>query len=183
MVVQNPSYPYSDIVTLAMTLVYKDVSCISLKQAAVIKFLKAVATELENGTGKKQTNTPTINWALFENSHPNVFQSNQDPKIQRSATLLDLYAEHAAEYNFNTSGFTSAKGEPVTESTQEILDSLVDEDNESHVNLVKGNALSYAIERFLKALLKARGIIVETIEDLIKKAKTQQEAFIKGTSV
>ena len=47
---------------------------------------------------------------------------------KRTATLLDLYAEHAAEYNFNKT-FTAENDEPVTESAQEVLEDLVDEKN------------------------------------------------------
>jgi len=46
------------------------------------------------------------------------------------------------------------------------------------VGLVKGNALSYAIEEFLKAMMKACGIFVKDIKDLIENAKRQQASFV-----
>lgn len=154
--------PYSGLVFLAMVLIYKDVSGINLRQASVIKLLRAAASELKatrlNGK-PKDSNLP-------QNS------SN------RSATLLDLYAEHAAEYNFKTSRFATENEDPVTEPVPTLLESLVDKGNANHVSLVKGNALSHAIEEFLKAMMKACGIFVKDIKDLIENAKRQQASFV-----
>lgn len=154
--------PYSGLVFLAMVLIYKDVSGINLRQATVIKLLRAAASELKatriNGKSK-DSNLP-------QNS------SN------RSATLLDLYAEHAAEYNFKTSRFATENEDPVTEPVPTLLESLVDKGNANHVSLVKGNALSHAIEEFLKAMMKACGIFVKDIKDLIENAKRQQASFV-----
>ena len=154
--------PYSGLVFLAMVLIYKDVSGINLRQATVIKLLKAAASELKATKLKsklKDSNLP-------QNS------SN------RSATLLDLYAEHAAEYNFKTSRFATENEVPVTEPVPKLLESLVDKGNANHVGLVKGNALSHAIEEFLKAMMIACGIIVKDIKDLIENAKRQQASFV-----
>ena len=67
---------------------------------------------------------------------------------------------------------------PVIESIDELLKNLIDNDNENHVSMVKGNALSNAIEEFLKTIMKAAGIAIESIEDLIKNARIQQAMFI-----
>jgi len=154
--------PYSGLVFLAMVLIYKDVSGINLRQATVIKLLKAAASELKATKLKSKLKVAV----LPQNS------SN------RSATLLDLYAEHAAEYNFKTSRFATESDEPVMEPVPELLKSLVDKGNANHVGLVKGNALSHAIEEFLKAMMKACGIFVKDIKDLIENAKRQQASFV-----
>jgi len=154
--------PYSGLVFLAMVLIYKDVSGINLRQATVIKLLKAAASELKATKLKSKLKVAV----LPQNS------SN------RSATLLDLYAEHAAEYNFKTSRFATESDELVMEPVPELLKSLVDKGNANHVGLVKGNALSHAIEEFLKAMMKACGIFVKDIKDLIENAKRQQASFV-----
>ncbi len=154
--------PYSGLVFLAMVLIYKDVSGINLRQATVIKLLKAAASELKATKLKSKLKVAV----LPQNS------SN------RSATLLDLYAEHAAEYNFKTSRFATESDEPVMEPVPELLKSLIDKGNANHVGLVKGNALSHAIEEFLKAMMKACGIFVKDIKDLIENAKRQQASFV-----
>lgn len=154
--------PYSGLVFLAMVLIYKDVSGINLRQATVIKLLKAAASELKATKLKSKLKVAV----LPQNS------SN------RSATLLDLYAEHAAEYNFKTSRFATENEDPVTEPVPTLLESLVDKGNANHVGLVKGNALSHAIEEFLKAMMKACGIFVKDIKDLIENAKRQQASFV-----
>lgn len=59
-----------------------------------------------------------------------------------------------------------------------IIESLVDKGNANHVGLVIGNALSHAIEEFLKAMMIACGIIVKDIKDLIENAKRQQASFV-----
>ena len=154
--------PYSGLVFLAMVLIYKDVSGINLRQATVIKLLKAAASELKATKLKSKLKVAV----LPQNS------SN------RSATLLDHYAEHAAEYNFKTSRFATENEDPVTEPVPKLLESLVDKGNANHVGLVKGNALSHAIEEFLKAMMKACGIFVKDIKDLIENAKRQQASFV-----
>ena len=154
--------PYSGLVFLAMVLIYKDVSGINLRQATVIKLLKAAASELKATKLKSKLKVAV----LPQNS------SN------RSATLLDLYAEHAAEYNFKTSRFATENEDPVTEPVPTLLESLIDKGNANHVGLVKGNALSHAIEEFLKAMMKACGIFVKDIKDLIENAKRQQASFV-----
>ena len=154
--------PYSGLVFLAMVLIYKDVSGINLRQATVIKLLKAAASELKATKLKSKLKVAV----LPQNS------SN------RSVTLLDLYAEHAAEYNFKTSRFATGSEEPVMEPVPELLESLIDKGNANHVGLVKGNALSHAIEEFLKAMMKACGIFVKDIKDLIENAKRQQASFV-----
>ena len=154
--------PYSGLVFLAMVLIYKDVSGINLRQAIVIKLLKAAASELKATKLKSK-----LKVAVLPQNSPN-----------RSATLLDLYAEHAAEYNFKTSRFATESDEPVMEPVPELLKSLIDKGNANHVGLVKGNALSHAIEEFLKAMMKACGIFVKDIKDLIENAKRQQASFV-----
>ena len=154
--------PYSGLVFLAMVLIYKDVSGINLRQATVIKLLKAAASELKATKLKSK-----LKVAVLPQNSP-----------KRSVTLLDLYAEHAAEYNFKTSRFATESDEPVMEPVPELLKSLIDKGNANHVGLVKGKALSHAIEEFLKAMMKACGIFVKDIKDLIENAKRQQASFV-----
>lgn len=152
-------YSYSDLVQMAMTLIYKDVSHVSFKQEAIIKLLKLATAELNassDGNGFKID--------IKTGAAP----ANQNSG--RTATLLDLYAEHAAEYGFNKS-FIAENEEPVTDSVQEVLDGLVDSENKDHIYLIKSNPLSGAIEGFLRALLKASGIVAGNIKDLIESAK------------
>ena len=154
--------PYSGLVFLAMVLIYKDVSGINLRQATVIKLLKAAASELKATKLKSK-----LKVAVLPQNSP-----------KRSVTLLDLYAEHAAEYNFKTSYFATENEDPVTEPIPTLLESLVDKGNANHVGLVKGNALSHANEEFMKAMMKACGIFVKDIKDLIENAKRQQASFV-----
>ena len=180
----NLPQPYSDYVFFAMMIVYKDVSKVSFRQAAVIKFLKAVTDKLKKIIEEKSNDSKhTIISSAFVNqcNSANVRPDNENArelKNRRSATLLDLYAEHAAEYNFKPPFCDKEKEEPTTESIPELLNNLVDKDNKKHVNLVKGNALSHAIEDFLKTLMKACGIVTRDIKDLIENAKKQQAMFI-----
>ena len=191
---QDLPYPYSDLVLLAMILIYKDVSDVSLKQAAVIKFLKVVTAELKKIINDKfhdGKHTMVCSSFVYQ-CYLDASQNNPDLKIdikygdadydpnykaKRSATLFDLYAEHATEYNYKTSIFNNEKDEPVTESLDELLEDLVNKDN-NHVSLVKGNALSHAIEEFLKALMKACGFVVKDVKDLIENARKQQAMFV-----
>ena len=168
-IVINESSPYSDLILLAMTLVFKDVSQVSLKQAEVINLLHAAATVLKN--------KPELKTNAFEGDPESCL------KVGKTATLLDLYAEHAAEYNYNQSFIDSAPGNPSHESIQEILDNLIDSENENHIHLLKSNALSSAIESFLRNLLKASGIVIKDIKDLIENAKKQQATFITPDSL
>ena len=168
-IVINESSPYSDLILLAMTLVFKDVSQVSLKQAEVINLLHAAATVLKN--------KPELKTNAFEGDPESCL------KVGKTATLLDLYAEHAAEYNYNQSFIDSAPGNPSHDSIQEILDNLIDNKNEKHIHLLKSNALSSAIESFLRNLLKASGIVIKDIKDLIENAKKQQATFITPDSL
>ena len=52
-IVSNESNSYLDLILLAMTLVFKDVSQVSLKQAEVINLLHTAATELKNNPDLK----------------------------------------------------------------------------------------------------------------------------------
>ena len=191
---QDLPYPYSDLVLLAMILIYKDVSDVSLKQAAIIKLLKAVTAELKKFIDEKfhdGKHTMVCSSYVYQ-CYLDASKNNPDLKInikngdadfdpnykaKRSATLLDLYAEHAAEYLYNTESFASEKDEPVTETLDEILDNLVNKE-EKHVSLVKGNALSHAIEEFLKALMNACGITIKNVKELIENAQKQQAMFV-----
>ena len=190
---QGLAYPYSNLVLLAMILIYKDVSHVSLKQAAIIKFLKLAAAELKtlidekNNNGKHTMESSSFVYQCFLDASKNnpdlkIDIKNGDisgnpGKCKRTATLLDLFAEHAAEYGFNKS-FAAEKDEQVTESVQEILENLVDKENEDHIYLLKSKPLSSAIEGFLKMLLKAGGIVVDNVKDLIDNAKKQQAMFV-----
>jgi major membrane immunogen (membrane-anchored lipoprotein) len=192
---QDLPYPYSDLVLLAMILIYKDVSDVNLKQAVIIKLLKLVTAELKTFIDEKYRDgkhTMVCSSFVYQ-CYLDASKNNPDLKIdikngdtdfvpnhqvKRSVTLLDLYADHAAEYHYNTANFAVEKDEPVKESVKELLDNLVDETNENHVSMVKGNALSHSIEEFLKALMNACGIAIKDVKDLIENAKMQQALFV-----
>ena len=162
-------HPYSDLVQMATTLIYKDVSHVSLKQEAIIKLLKLATAELiapnaENGLNDATSLKSELKIDL------KIGDASVNQNTGRTATLLDLYAEHAAEYGFNKS-FIAENEEPITDSVQEVLDGLVDSENKDHIYLIKSNPLSGAIEGFLRALLKASGIVADNIKDLIESAK------------
>lgn len=192
-VCQRLVYPYSDLVMLAMIIIYKEVSHVSLKQTAVIKLLKLAAAELKTFIDKKfhdGKHTMVCSSYVYQcfldasKNNPdlkiNIKNGDLDPNLKaakRTATLLDLYAEHAAEYNY-AQHFAMAQDEPVKESLQEILDDLIDKENENHIHLLKNIALSNAIETFLKHLMKACGIVINDVKDLIENAKKQQAMFI-----
>jgi hypothetical protein len=186
-------YPYSDLVLLAMILIYKDVSDVNLQQAVVIKLLKLVTAEIKKIIDDKfhDGKYTMVCSSFVYQCYLDASKDNPDLKLiiengdvqanlkkKRSATLFDLYAEHAAEYNFETKRFAESEAEPVKESIDELLKNLVDKKNENHVSLIKSNALSNAIEEFLKVLLKAAGITIHSIKELIENAKMQQAMFI-----
>ena len=190
---QDLPYPYSDLVLLGMILVYKNVSEVSLRQAVVIKLLRVITAELKSLIDEKYRDgqrTMVCSSFVYQcfldasKNNPDLKLQIKDADLQpnfkatRSATLLDLYAEHAKEYHFKTKQFAEGLSEPVTESIDELLKNLIDNENENHVSMVKGNALSNAIEEFLKTIMKAAGIAIESIEDLIKNARIQQAMFI-----
>lgn len=190
---QGLPYPYSDLVLLAMIIIFKDVSNVALTYPNVIKLLQVVAAELKTlidekfHDGKHTMVCSSFVYQCFldaskDNPDLKLNIENGDAQVplkaKRSATLFDLYAEHAAEYNYHTQSFAEAKAAPVTESIEEILKNLVDKENKNHVNLIKSNALSNAIEEFLEVLLKAAGIVVNSIEELIENAKMQQALFV-----
>lgn len=162
-IVAQGSCPYSDLVSLAMILVFKDVSHVSLKQAEVISLLLTAAAELKSN--------PNLKIDIPNSDQTHNITSN------KATTLLDLYAEHAAEYNC-TKSFATEQEESVNESVQKILDNLIDTENEKHIHLFKSIALSNAIEKFLRNLLKACGIAIKDIKDLIEKAKEKQAEFV-----
>lgn len=155
----------ADLISLAMILVYKDVSHVSLKRLEVINLLRTAAAELKN--------IPIFKFKFVQNS------KQHNPKFPKStATLLDLFAEHAAEYNYSHSFIAKEPDEPIRESVQEILDNLIDNENKNHVHLYKSKVLSNAIERFLRNLLKSCGVVFKDIKELIENAKKQQSAFV-----
>jgi len=154
----------NDIILLATTIVYKDVSRTSLKQPGVIKLLYLAAAELKKN--------PVLNIKFKkETSKKNLRTRNG------VTTLLDLYAGHAAEYNY-THSFANQTDVTVLESTPEILNELIDNENNDHIYLIQTNALSGAIENFLRNFLNASGIICNNIKSLIESAKKIQAIFV-----
>lgn len=194
-VCQDLPYPYSNLVLLAMILIYKDVSKFNLQQVIVIKLLRLITAELKKliddkfHDGKYTMVCSSFVYQCYldaseaeKNPDLKLIVKNSDTQpganAKRSATLFDLYVEHATEYNFKTSRFAEAESEPVKESVEELLQKLMDHENKNHVSLIKSNALSHAIEEFLKTLLKVAGLAAGSIEELIANAKKQQAMFI-----
>ena len=190
---QGLPYPYSDLVLLAMIIIYKDVSHVSLKQAAVINLLKLAAAEIKKLLDEKLhdgKHTMVCSSFVYQ-CYLDASQNNPDLKInikngdvdpvlkvgKRTVTLLDLYAEHIAEYS-GTRSFAMEPPTPVTEPLQNVLEGLVDTENENHVYLIKNESLSTAIEDFLKSLLKFCGYAAGSVKDLIENAREQQAMFI-----
>lgn len=190
-IMQGHPYPYLDLVLIAMIVVYKDVSHVSLKQTGVINLLKFASAELKKFKDEKLQGSKhsIISPSFVYQCYHDASRNNPDLKInvksdlsnenggKRTATLLDLYAEHAAEYNC-TRSFSMETEEPVKATLQEILDDLVDWENRNHIHLLKNDALSDAIEGFLRNLMKICGVKISNIRKLIENAKKQQAMFV-----
>lgn len=190
-IMQELPYPYLDLVLIAMIVVYKDVTHVSLKQTGVINLLKFASAELKKFKDEKLQGGKhsMISSSFVYQCYHDASRNNPDLKIdikgdlsnekggKRTATLLDLYAQHAAEYNC-TRSFSLENEEPVKATLQEILDDLVDWDNRNHIHLLKNDALSNAIEGFLKNLMNTCGVEIKDIRKLIENAKRQQAMFI-----
>ena len=191
---QDLPYPYSDFVLLAMILVFKNVTDKNINQPVLIKLLRIIAAELKTlidqkfHEGKHTMVCSSFVYQCFldasKSSHNRKLKLKikngdlQAEKSKRSVTLFDLYVEHAAEYNYHTYYFSKANTEPVTETIEELLENLIDKDNANHIGLVKSNALSNAIEEFLRALMDVLGFSIDSVKDLIETAQKQQAMFV-----
>ena len=193
-------YPFSDLALLAMILVFKDCSHVSIKQRVIIGILKIVAAEIKKLIDqKKHKGKHTMVCSSF------VYQCYQDaskdaPRLKiklhnsdinvlnranQAPTLFDLYAEHAAEYDFDTTKFMTLK-QGADESEEDfkpedlkgLLKEALQDAGNTRVMLVKNNILSLAIEEFLKKLLEFFGYTFNSIKELIDNASELRSMFI-----
>ena len=193
-------YPFSDLVLLAMILIFKDCSHVSIKQRVIIGILKIVAAEIKKLIDeKKHKGKHTMVCSSFvyqcykdaaeKDDRLKIKLHNSDINVLKSAnqapTLFDLYAEHAAEYDFDTTKFMTLKqgaNESEEEFKLEDLDGLLKEAlqdaGNTRVMLVKNNILSSVIEEFLKKLLEFFGFTFKSIKDLIDNARNLQSMFV-----
>lgn len=190
---ENLPYPYSDLLLLAMILVYKDISGVSIKQHVIIGILKIVSAEIKKLIDEKvHEGKHTMVCSSFvyqcyldaskKDGRLKIALDNADIRGIRQAnnvkTLFDLYAEHAAEYNFNENAFSVQENSGKEEKLEDLLKEALQDTDSEHVMLLKNNFLSNAIEDFLKTLLKFFGYTFSSIKELIENARELQSMFV-----
>lgn len=193
---QNLPYPYDDLVLLAMILLYKDHSKAGIKQAAVIGLLKVLAAEIKKLLDDKLHNkqytmvcSSYVYQCYLDASKKNrkfklKLTKEADLRANRKGakvanTLLDLYAEHAAEYDYNTESFQAANltAEP-DKSLEDWAKEALESRDDQRVQLLKSNELSGAIENLLKVLMELLESSATSIKDLIQNARDMQAMFV-----
>jgi len=184
-------YPYSDLVLLALILIFKDVSREGVSQKFILGVLKLAAVQIKKLIDEKfhdGKHTMVCSSYVYQ-CYFDASAKNRDLKIELEGadlgilrgekkvnTLFELYAEHAREYNYRTELFARAAEEPLEESLEDILQEGLKESD--RVLLVKNNVLSGCVENFLKVLLQAAGKAFEGIEELIREAREMQALFV-----
>lgn len=186
-------YPYSDLVLLALILIYKDISDSGIKQTVIIGLLKVLAAEIKKLIDDKfhqgkhtMVCSSFVNQCYLDASQKNSklkIQLNKDAdlrlmKAHPSNTLFDLYVEHASEYDYHTEKFQMLEAAPVNQTLDELLAEAVNAPQNNRVMLLKSNELSSAIESLLKTLMKLFKIPFTSIKDLIENAKEMQSMFV-----
>ncbi|MBR4784124.1 MAG: hypothetical protein IK012_02585 [Fibrobacter sp.] len=186
-------YPYSDLVLLAMILIFKDISHVNIKQHVIIGILKIVAAEIKKLIDeKKHKGEHTMVCSSFvyqcyldaskNNKDLKIKLSNSDMHVLKCAnqaqTLFNLYAEHAAENNFETSRFMVQEEDDSVNDLEALLKEALEDNGNSRVMLMKTNILSRAIEDFLMKLLDYLGYKFKSIKELIENARELQSMFV-----
>lgn len=195
---ENLPYPFSDLALVAAILLYKDVSHVNLKQAAVIKFLQLLTALIkkfiddhrrEENKGK---HTMVCSSYVYQ-CYLDASKTNSDLKIKikggdlqpgllktnKVTTLLDIFEEYAIEHNFKDTIKASAMETDVSISEiEDVLKDMVDESNTDHVNMLKCNDLCNVIGDFLKTLYKLYGYCISDIKELIDIARKEQALFV-----
>ncbi|MCQ2100052.1 MAG: hypothetical protein MJZ10_07075 [Fibrobacter sp.] len=199
---QNLPYPYADLVFLSLILLYKDHSQARIKQSIIIALLRCLAAELKKLLDDKYRHNYTmVCSSLVYQCYLDASKKNRKFKLKltkdadlscrtskkgllnqnrrKANTLLDLYAEHAAEYDFKTEAFHQAVApkEPVA-NLEDLAKEIVESDRSNRVMMLKGNALSSAIENLLKTLMEVLGFTFTSIKDMIKNAREMQAMFV-----
>lgn len=192
---QNLPYPYADLVFLAMILLYKDHSKAGVKQSVIIALLKVIAAELKKLLDEKYRHNYTMVCSSYvaqcyldasKKNRKFKLKLNKDADLRGSRrsskttnTLLELYAEHAAEYDYNTEVFHLASNDTLpNKSLEEIAQEALEAEKNQRVMLLKGNELSGAIESLLKTLMEVLGFTFTTIKDMIANAREMQAMFV-----
>lgn len=190
---EDLSYPYSDLLLLAMILIYKDISGASIKQHIIIGILKIVAAEIKKLIDEKWhdgKHTMVCSSYVYQcyldaskkDERLKIKLENADIRgIRQEAsakTLFDLYAEHAEEYNFSATAFAIEEDSGKDEKLEDLLKEALQDIDGEHVMLLKNNLLSNAIENFLKTLLEFFGYTFSSIKELIENARELQSMFV-----
>lgn len=190
-------YPYTDLVLLALILIYKDITASGIKQALIVAMLEVLAAKIKKLINDKfHDGDHTMVCSSFvyqcyldasKNNKNLEIQLNRDADlrpglrqagVKRSNTLFDLYAEHAAEYNYNTESFRTLRDSLTDVSLNSIIDEILKQPKENRVTLLKSNELSSAIESLLKTLMELFKMPFKNIEELIKNAENLRSMFV-----
>ena len=195
----NLKYPYSDLVLLALIMVFKDISKVSISLPVILGVLKFVTVEIKR----------LIDARMHEGKHPMVcsafvyqcyldagkkderlklnlnadadmgeFTCRSVRQLQGAKTLFELYAEHAEEYNYKTELFATREPEVTKEELDALLKQGVEDVKGDRVMVLKNFSLSGVIEKFLEVLLDYYGIEWKDTESLIEKARKFQSMFV-----
>ena len=192
---QDLSYPYMDLVFLAMILLYKDHSKSGFEQSAIIGLLRILSAELKKLLDEKVRHNYTMVCSSYVyQCYLDASKKNSDFKLQLSRdadlranrnsnrainTLLELYAEHAAEYDYKTEIFRQSVNETNSYGTlEDWAKKALESANGDYVKLLKNNELSGAIEDLLRTLMNVLGFAYTSIEDLIENARNMQAMFV-----
>lgn len=199
---QDLTYPFADLAFLAMILLFKNHSKAGIPQTIIIGLLKCLSAELKKFLDEKYRHNYTmVCSSLVYQCYLDASKNNRQLKLKLNGdadlrcrttkkailngkrkkvnTLLDLYAEHAAEYDYNTESFLSGENDADSSKTLEDWGKEVLEcSGGRRVQLLKGNELSSAIEKLLKVLMEVLGNPFTTIEKMIKDAVAMQAMFV-----
>ena len=190
-------YPYTDLVLLALILIYKDITASGIKQALIVAMLEVLAAKIKKLIDDKfHDGDHTMVCSSFvyqcyldasKNNKDLEIQLNRDADlrpglrqagVKRSNTLFDLYAEHAAEYNYKTESFRTLKNSLTDVTLESLIDEVLKQPRENRVTLLKSNELSSAIESLLKTLMELFKMPFKNIEELIKNAENLRSMFV-----
>lgn len=202
-ILEDIDYPFTDLALLAMILIYKDVSDAGIMQELIILLLEGITAKLKEALDKilHDGKHAMVCSSFVYQCYLDASKKNKDLKIKLnkdadlrllkarpSNTLLDLYAEHAAEHKYNTkciqiseqdqSNSLQKNSLPKNLSLEEIMQKILDTPQSNRVTLVSKNELCNAIESLLIVLAQIFDMPFKTIEELIKNAREQQSMFV-----
>ena len=192
------TYPYSDLVLLALVMVFKDISNVCISLPVILGVLRFVTVEIKRlidarmNEGKHPMVCSAFVYQCFLDAakkderlklHLNADADMLDLKSNnvrqvRPNTLFELYVEHAEEYNYKTEVFATREPEVTKEELEALLKQGVEDVKGNRVMILKGNPLSGIIEKFLEVLMDFYEIECKTVEALIEKARKFQSMFV-----